>query len=1088
MKKHRHGDVLSILKPKKKILLMFKWTCLLTFAFCVNVVAKGFSQKVNIEFQNTELRNVLKLLQDKSGTRFLFSEDMIPDSKISDKFTDTDVLEVLNKVLENTGLSYNILNGNLIVISKSAVEKQQQTIDGYVKDKTGQPLPGVTVKVLGGKAAASTDINGHYTLRVPNRSVTLTFSFLGFENKQINADGKQQVNVVLAEVDTKLDEVVVVGYGTVKKRDLTGAVVSVKGAEVTKTPSTTVMESLQGKIPGADITRSSGYAGANPTVRLRGNRSIANPGASNNVLYIVDGIQGVNIADIDPNDIQSVEVLKDASSTAIYGSRGANGVIIVTTKHGSADKAQISLNSYGGISEVSNYGEWMSGPEYIAFRREAYRAAGTWNSPADDSKIFNPVLMDAIEKKQYLDWPDMILKKGSQQNHQVGISGGTEKTKVYFSGGYYNEDGLLRGDNFKRYTARLNADQTVNNWLSMGMQAQLAYNDNDKRRDPFNVASKVAPLGRVYDDEGKLILFPGNGTEVNPLADEQPNSWFQNNKATRVMASLYANVKIGKDFNIKSTLATNLNNASLGTFYSKNTIDGKGSNSRSSLNNTQQRNVSWENIFTYKKEVKDHSFAATGVTSYLYDNTTTGNGRGDNQLLPGQYFYNLAAATQNLAVTSSFSEWKLISFTGKLNYGYKGKYLFQLTGRSDGSSKLSKGNKWAFFPSASAAWRISDEGFLKNQTTLSDLKLRVSYGISGNDVIPPYYTQNTLTQIQFAYNDNAATGAYAPSTIIGNPNLKWELTATTNIGLDFGLIKNRISGTIDYYDARTRDLIFPFALPMTTGVGTIYRNIGNTRNRGIEIAVNTNNINTSDFSWSTSISFFANKEEITKLPNGNVIASDYRNSLIQGQPATIYYDYKKLGIWQSNEAEEAAKFGTFPGELKIEDRNNDSRITADDRTIIGSRVPKWSGGLSNDLRYKGFDLNFNFFARIGQWISSDYYAKFNRNGMNNGARVNYWTPENASNDYPRPHATRSLPYITTLTERKASFVKLRNVTFGYSLPKSVISKLKLQSVRVYLSGRNLASFSSIKDFDPENEGIIDEPLTRLYVFGANISF
>lgn len=997
MKKHRYNDLLSFLKPGKIIVLMSKWVCILTFAFCINATARGFSQKINAEFQNTDLKTVLVQLQHQTGMRFLFSEEMIPAKQLSEKFSEENIFHVLDKVLANTGLSYKIMSDQLVVISKEA---QQGFAEGTVKDQKGLGLPGVTVKVQGTNTAVSTDINGHFKIRIPRPDATLSFAFIGFEPKTVQIRGKEALNIVLEETRTNLEEVVVVGYGTVRKRDLTGSVVSVKGDEVVKTPSTTVMESLQGKIPGADITRNSGYAGANPTVRLRGNRSIGNPESSNNVLYIVDGIQGVNIADIDPNDIQSVEVLKDASSTAIYGSRGANGVIIMTTKRGSADKTQISLNSYAGISEVSNYGAWMSGPEYIDFRREAYRAAGTWTSTADDSKIFNPVLMEAIQKQQYLDWPDLILRKGSQQSHQVGISGGTEKTKLYFSGGYYREGGILRNDDFTRYTARLNADQVVNNWLTMGMQSQLAYIDNDKRRDPFNVASKVAPLGRVYDDEGKLILFPGNGTEVNPLADEQPNSWFQNNKATRIMSSIYASVRLSKDLSVKTTLAANLNNATLGTYYSKNTIDGKGSNSRSALNNTQQRNLSWENIISYKKDIKDHSLALTGVTSYLYDNSTAGFGRGENQLIPGQYFYNLAAATQNLSITSSFTESKLISFTGRANYSYKGKYLLQLTGRSDGSSKLAPGNKWAFFPSASLAWRISDERFMKDQSVLSDLKLRVSYGISGNDVIPPYYTQNSLTQVLTSFNDNSGTPAYAPSATIGNPNLKWELTGTTDIGLDFGLLKNRITGTLDYYDARTKDLIFPFSMPMVTGVSTIYRNIGRTRNRGLELSITSNNITGTNFSWSTNLSFFTNKEEIVKLPNGNVIASDFRNSLIQGQPAQIYYDYLKTGIWQLSEATEAAKFGAEPGDLKIADTDGDGRITAGDRTIIGSRVPQWSGGLSNDFRYKGFDLNFNFYARIGQWISSDYYAKFNRNGLNNGARVDYWTPENPSNDYP----------------------------------------------------------------------------------------
>lgn len=994
----------------------------------------------------------------------------------------------------NLKLLFKYLFLLLILISSTSLFAQQKTVTGKITDQvTGKPVEDVTVNLKGTIQSVTTNSQGDFSITVPSSAAVLVVTHVGYGTQEITVGSQSSLSITLSNSATNLNEVIVIGYGQVKKRDLTGSVVSIKGDEVTKVPATTPIEALQGKIAGADIFRANGYAGQGATIRIRGTRSIANPGSSNNVLYIIDGVQGVTMSDINPNDIQSIEVLKDASSTSIYGSRGANGVIIITTKRGTSGRARMSFNTYTGVSEVAGYGQFMHGPEYIAFRREAYRAVGTWNGPADDPKVFNPLQLDAIQKGQFVSWPDLLLHHGRQQDYQIGVSGGSERTKVYFSAGYFHEKGLMKLDDFKRYTGRLNIDQTINNWLKVGIQSQLAYIDNDIRRDPFNQASKTPPLGSAYDSAGNFILFPLGGTAINPLADEQPGAYQRNTRTTRFSAGAYLELTPVKDLNIRSTFSTTQSSAVAGSYFGKNTIDGGGANSTSSITNSQSSFISWENLFTYKKQINDHSLTLTGVTSYLETVSTNSFASGRNQLFPSQSFYNLAAASGSPSYGSGYSKNSLISFTGRLNYSYMGKYLLTLTGRSDGSSKLGAGNKWAFFPSAAVAWRISDEAFMQNQNIFNDLKLRISYGVSGNDVIAAYATQNSLSQIQFAYNDAGAAIAYGINPTIGNDELKWELTATKDIGLDFGILKNRITGSIDYYDAITKDLIFPYSLPLSTGVTTVNRNVGKTQNKGIEIAITTYNITNKAFTWTSNLTFARNTEEIVDLPNGNVIASDYRNSLIQGQSPTIYYDYIKLGIWQLGEEAEAAKFGAIPGDIKIADISGangkpDGQITSDDRTVIGTRVPKWTGGLNNDFKYKGFDLNILFIARVGQWISSDYYAKYVRNGGDNGARIDYWTPENPTNEYPRPNATRPSTYVTTLTEREASFVKLRNVTLGYTLPKSISNRFKIDNLRIYLSGRNLHSFSNLKDFDAEGEGVIDRPLNRLYVAGLNVTF
>jgi len=971
---------------------------------------------------------------------------------------------------------------------------QEKTVTGKITDQvTKQPLPGASINVKGTTQGVVTNNSGVFSIKVPSSTAVLVISFMGHGTQELPVGNRSSIDVALSNTVSNVNEIVVIGYGQVKKRDLTGSVVSIKGDEAVKVPSGNAMEALQGKIPGADIYRDNGYAGASSNLRIRGTRSIASPESSNNVLYIVDGVQGFSMADIDPNDIQSIDVLKDASSTSIYGSRGANGVIIITTKRGSTGKPKLTFSSYAGVSDVSKYGRFQSGPEYIDFKREAYRAAGTWSSPADDAKIFNPQELAAIQNKQYINWPDLLLHHGTQQNYQVGVSGGTDKTKIYFSAGYYHEKGVLKDDGFKRYSTRFNIDQTINSWLKAGISSQYAYIDNDTRRDPFNQASKSLPLGQPFDSAGNVIVFPLGGSQISPMADEQPGQWDANRKTSRFSGAAYLEITPLKDLAIRSSFTTTQENTKSGSFYGKNSINGKGANSQAAITHNENSFISWENQLTYRKQLGDHSFDITGVTTYNQTVLTGSYAQGQNQLFPSQSFNNLAGAAQNARYGSNYSKYSLLSFTGRINYAYLGRYLLTLTGRSDGSSKLAPGHKWAFFPSVAAAWRISDESFMKNQAIFSDLKLRASYGISGNDVIDPYETQNSLTQIQYSYGEDNPSPAYTVNSLIGNPDLTWELTATTDIGLDFSVLKDRISATVDYYHARTYNLIFPYTLPSSTGVATINRNIGKTSNKGIEVSINTTNIATPAFRWTSTITYSRNKESITQLPNGNVISSDYRQSLILGQSPTIYYDYVKLGIWQLGEETEAAKYQAIPGDIKIADISGpdgkpDGKISADDRTIIGTRVPKWTGGFNNDFTYKNFDLNILFIARIGQWMSSDYYAKYYRNAAQNGLASDYWTPENPTNAYPRPNATRSSSYVTTLTEYKNSYVKLRNVTLGYTLPRSFTNRAKIERARVYVSGKNLLFFSKNKDFDPESEGIIDQPLSKLFVAGLNVTF
>ncbi|SHM97264.1 TonB-linked outer membrane protein, SusC/RagA family [Chitinophaga jiangningensis] len=963
---------------------------------------------------------------------------------------------------------------------------QSRTVKGKVTDATtGEALPGVTVQVKGGTGGAQTDPAGNFSLTMPDGKTELLFSYMGYASLTIPAT-PGAMTVRLEQSNKKLDELVVIGYGTVKKRDLTGAVASIKGDEIKKVPSTNVMESVQGKVPGVDITRSSGAAGAKVNVTVRGNRSIT---AANGPLYIVDGVQYNSIEDINPNDIQSMEVLKDASTTAIYGSRGANGVIMVTTKRGASGKPKLNVSSYVGVSQVNGYPDMMTGPQYVALKREANRTTGRWASEADDPKIFNAFELENIKNNVWTNYADLLIHDGLQQDYQAGISGGSDKTKVYFSFDYFNEKGLFKLDELKRYTTRFNVDQTITDAIKVGVQSQITYYDQSQRRDPLNQANKFLPLTTPYDEEGNFVLFPNSGSAVNPLADEQPNAYANDTKTTRALANAYVEITPLAGLKFRSNLGVTLENTKQGIFASKASIDrGTQSTSRSQSLNSSRTFLSWENILTYNKSFGNHNLGVTGVTSLLTDNWDNRNMQGDGQLLPSQLYHALENNISGISINTDFFRTKLISFTGRLNYDYKGKYLFSFTTRSDGSSKLSPGMKWAYFPSVAGAWRVSDEAFMKNQQVISDLKLRVTYGIAGTDAVQPYSTAAVLTKIPFSWDDTNAAIAYTIGQQAGNRELKWETSTTKNIGMDFGILENRITGNIDVYDTRTKDLLLMRTLPTSTGNTSVVQNIGKTRNRGFEIGINTVNISGRDFRWTSNISYSRNNEEIVALASG---ADDVASGWFIGYPTRVLFDYEKLGIWQSNEADLAAKFGRKPGEIKVKDQDGNGIINIEDRVVIGSQIPKWTGGFNNDFKYKNFDLNIYIFARFGQWINSEYANKYDPQGLENSAPLNYWTPENPTNEYPQPDASRSkasTPFISTIGYKDGSFVKIRNISLGYTFSPDVLKKISLSSLRLYVTGKNLFTFSKVKDYDPERGGALSEPLTRMYVAGLNVEF
>ena len=964
--------------------------------------------------------------------------------------------------------------------------RAQQISGNIMEDSTDAPLQGVSVTLKGTSSGTTTNSRGAFSLTLAGNqsSADLIISSRGFTTVELTAQTGQPVVVRMRRVVSALDEVVVIGYGSVRKKDLTGSVVSLKGADLKKVPSTNVLEAAQGKIAGADITRSSGQAGAGVNIRIRGNRSI---GGNNSPLIIVDGVQYNNIQDINPNDIESMEVLKDASSVAIYGSRGANGVIIITSKSGSSGKMELNFNAYTGVSDVTMYPKPMGIDEYVAFKRQAYRTTGNWNTPADDAAVFTGAgELYSVQNRVWTDYLDELFHPGLQQEYQVGIRGGTERLKAYLSLGYFNEKGVLKLDELKRYTGRLNVDYTVNNVVKIGLQSQLTYYDQSVRRDPLNQANKISPLGSLYDSAGNFIwAMLGNGP-VNPLADEQPNVFEGNNLTTRSLINAYVDIRPLPGLTLRSTVGVTLQSTRNGSYASPKSIDrfltGK---SLASIASSNARNLNWENVATYQKNIGKHGFTVTGVASYLGGVSDEVSASGVNQLLSSQLYYALQNSTEQKEIFSSYSKNDLVSFAGRLNYNFNSKYLLTLTARGDGSSKLSEGKKWTFFPSAAVAWRIKEENFMRNIDFLSDLKLRLSYGVAGNDPSGPYATQSGLTRLAYGWDETTAP-AYTFSRLVGNTDLSWELSETTNIGLDAAFFDNRINLSVDLYDTRTKDLLLVRGLPPTTGVTTINQNVGKTRNKGIEVTLGTTNISTSNFSWTSNITFTSNKEEIVSLVTPGV--NDIGNGWFIGQPISVYYDYEKLGIWQTKDASSAATFNAKPGDIRVKDQNGDGKIDSqNDRVILGTSRPKWSGGFDNTVTYKGFDLRVFVYARIGQMMSSDRYGKFNANGLEtNMAGMDYWTPENPTDAYPRPNKNGGLLYLSTLAYQTGSFARIRDLSIGYSVPAKNLQRSFIKGFRVYATGKNLFTFTDL-NYDPERGGSENFPMTKLYVLGVNVT-
>ena len=969
----------------------------------------------------------------------------------------------------------SLLGGLFITAS---VFGQNLTVTGTVKDVTGEPVIGANVIQEGTSNGSITDIDGKFSLSIPKGSV-LVISYIGYASQNVTVTGNQPLVITLKDDTELLDEVV--GYGTMKKSDLTGAVGSVGAKDMKNSPISNVGQALQGKVAGLQII-DSGKPGDNVTIRVRGIGSIND----SNPLIVIDGVPtDLGLNSINMADVERVDVLKDASATAIYGSRGANGVILITTKKGAVGKTKVSYNGYYSSNSVAAYPDRMNLSEWADFKREAYRTDGQWAGPEDDAKIFGSAY-DAIKANQNVDWVDMLMQTGSQMSHSINISNGTEKTTFNLAFEYMSEDGLVKLDNMDRYNATLSLSHKLTDNLKLNANVVYTYLDQNIRRDPFNRSIYYAPYGDVYNEDGSINVLPFNdGQTISPIAEEVPGAYKNNRLTSHLVGNVGATWNIIKDLTLTSTFGFDKKDVRTGHFADTYTLDGAGNYSLADVTNHSDVNWSWENTLAYSFTLGKHNLSLMAGNA-LYKNVAEEyKGAGHNLISSTMLFYNLGGLQDSQQISSNDVQTTMASFFGRINYKFNEKYLMTVTLRQDGSSVLAKDHQWGFFPSVALAWRMNEENFLKNIEQLSNLKLRLSYGISGNSAVSAYQTQGGLGKTMYAYlinnTENGAYGYYPALT--PNYNLGWEKTATANIGIDFGFFNNRISGSLDIYQQKTSDLLMQKKVPSSTGYSLAWDNVGKTENKGVELVINTQNFNQKDFSWNTDYTFTLNREKITELAGG--IDRDISNGWFVGHSIKTHYGLEKIGIWQLDEAEEAAKYGEKPGRIKIKDQNKDGSIDNDnDPVILGSETPDFVMGLNNTFKYKNFDLRVFMYWRQGQMLHSEAngYGSYRIQG-DPGIKVNYWTPENPTNEFPRPEKSYS-----DSSKLDGSYLKIKEITLGYQLPKSWIEKIHASNIRIYCSLKNFFTFSHLDDYDPERGGSLSYPMTKQAVFGINVDF
>ncbi|MDN5284831.1 MAG: hypothetical protein JWR38_1105 [Mucilaginibacter sp.] len=1037
----------------------------------------------------------------------------------------------------------------LSIISLNSIFAQGRKITGRVTGvDDGQPLPGVSVKIQGTDRGVQTDADGLYVINAVSGQNVLVFSFIGYTTTTTNIGSLHKVDIKLKPINKELSEVLVVGYGTEAKKTVTGAISRVTAKSIADRPVTGVDQALQGLAAGVQVTSSSGTPGGGVSIRVRGTSSI---NASSQPLYVVDGTpinagnysllgfgnQSTNaLNDINPDDIESIDVLKDASSAAIYGSRASNGVVLITTKHGKVGKTQIDLSYYRGLQNPTKKIDVLTGPQYIQLLQDAItnRYASSIGTPT------YPTLKDFTEKFLGLknvsnapdtypttNWQDEVFKKNAPiSSYNLSINGGNEKTRFNFTSGYFDQQGTLKGSDYKRFNARLNLDHTINDQFKIGTNMTFSRTTQNRINNDNNIYGVLSAAILetsaipVYNADGTYAKDSNSSVENPVAAYKEPLNLTTNG---RLLSNVFGEYKILPYLTFKTNFAADYvvydERRFLPTTLNAGLPTGSGTETHQS-----DLNVLNENTLTFNKSFGDHNLSILAGEAYQKDNYSSLQAGGTG--FPGNDIPRLSAAAVKTTATSGGTSNVLLSYFGRANYNYKEKYLFSASLRNDASSRFGKNKRSGYFPSVSGGWRISDESFLKNASWLSNLKLRGGYGLTGNYNIGDFAAR-TLIGSGFNYNQLAGL---APSQL-GSPDLTWENTKQTDLALDFGLFNNRLTISVDVYKKTTDNLLLNVPLPGSSGFTVYTDNVGKLQNKGLEIELQSVNFKSKSFSWNTGFNIAFNRNKVLALANGNApFPQGFASWVEVGQPLGSFRGYKVAGIFQSqqeiNDLNAAAKTktgnanalyqvaATSPGDIKFADLNGDGVITAADQTISGSAQPSFVGGLTNNMKYKDFDLSFFWQFSYGNKIYNNTrsFAEGQNSVFGQFATVlNRWTPTNTNTDIPRavygdPNQNNR---VSDRFIENGSYLRLKNVTLGYTIPKFAAQAIHVRSVRVYVSAQNLATITKYSGFDPElstfNDGnsvttaastsntapgtdFLTAPQARTIIFGVNVGF
>ena len=1008
----------------------------------------------------------------------------------------------------------------LLFASIGAIAQSEQTVSGTVLSAAdNMPLPGATVLVKGTANGASTDFDGKFSLSVNTKVATLVISYMGYVTKEV-ASTSGLMTILLQADENVLDEVIVVGYGTQRKSDLVNAVATTNMAQAVLSPTSDVNEMLRGRIAGLQVNVGGGTLrpGGTSDIIFRGQSSIE---GNVSAIYVVDGIiRDGGIEDIDPDDIESIEFLKDASAQAIYGSRGANGVVLITTKRGKAGKVSVSYHGFVTTKSIERNFDVYSGQEFAQLRREAVRSTIADDSYPLDEDIFSDIETENIANNEFVNWEDELMKNGMVNSQAVSISGGTEMTKVFGSINYFKEEGIIPTSNYTRKTLRLNVDQKISDKFSVNFDLNIL-NDDTERAANVNVIT-FSPLGNAYNADGSLTRFPSGeeSSPVNPIWNlrEQDN----NEKGNDYVINVTPIWQITKD--LQYQLKTNLTRRTSERGQYQSSLSSAGDDVRgiARIDNQLRESYLIENILTWDKVLnEDHKLNVTFVQAAQENKFSRTFTQGEGFTNESLGYNGITNAIGNVFVERDETAQTFTSFMGRVNYNMFNKYLFNATFRADASSANAIGNKWGYNGGGSFAWKIHKESFLEDIDAIQELKLRISYGSLLNAPRQGYRSLFTAEGQNYIFDGQSASG-YSPSTTLPNIDYRFERVTTANIGLDYSLFKRVLVGNINWYDKRTTDLFIRRPVPAITGYTDTYDNGGELQNTGIELNLTANIINTKDFQWSVSTNWSNNKNEILSLYNdgdGNPVLEDDQFNYFVGQAAGAIRQYQFDGIWQVGDdfanAPQANPESTItqadlrPGDIRIRDTNGvdaegiatgipDGKITQEDRVFTDPN-PDWFGSFSTTLAYKGFDLFVDFYAVEGATKVNPFLSDFNNggtlSGKLNGVRVDYYTPENPSTTFPRANFDAAPQYLNSLAIKDASYIRLRTLSLGYTLSEAVNEKLNFEQIRFYVTGTNLFTDTDYIGYSPEvnirstfSNADTGYPDATSFTFGVRVKF